>query len=157
MKITVLVVVLMLSPASAFASQGADPKAPKGSTAVEAPSSHGSEHSNERAKVSFLNLKNGQTIAPKFTVKFGIAGMKVRPAGEMATGTGHHHLIIDGSSVPKGQVVPADATHLHFGKGQTEVALDLEPGPHKLTMQFADGAHISYGPEVSETIDITVK
>ena len=64
----------------------------------------------------------------------------------MLEGTGHHHLIVDGKAVPKGSVVPADATHMHFGKGQTETTLKLPPGKHTLTLQFADGAHQSYGP-----------
>ena len=72
-------------------------------------------------------------------------------------GTGHHHLIIDGHPVEAGKAVPADATHLHFGKGQTETTLKLAPGPHTLTLQFADGLHQSYGPEMSATITVTVK
>jgi hypothetical protein len=83
--------------------------------------------------------------------------MKVAPAGTMTEGTGHHHLIIDGAAVPKGTVVPADDTHIHYGKGQTEADVKLPPGDHTLTMQFADGAHRSYGPEMSSTIKVHVK
>ena len=54
-------------------------------------------------------------------------------------------------------MVPADATHLHFGKGQTETMLKLTPGKHTLTLQFADGAHQSYGPDLSSTITVEVK
>jgi len=53
--------------------------------------------------------------------------------------------------------VPTDATHLHFGKGQTETEVTLPPGQYALTMQFANGAHQSYGPEMSKTIHVTVK
>lgn len=109
------------------------------------------------AKVSFINLKNGQTVAKKIAVKFGVSGMKVHPAGELVEGTGHHHLIIDGEPTPVGQVVVADATHIHFGKGQTETEIELAPGKHKLTLQFANGAHMSYGPSLSKTIEVTVK
>ncbi len=109
------------------------------------------------ARVFFANLKNGQTVAKKITIKFGAEGIKVQPAGEIVQGSGHHHLIIDGSAVPAGQVVPADANHIHFGKGQTETEVELTPGKHKLTLQFANGAHLSYGPQVSDTIDVNVK
>jgi hypothetical protein len=110
------------------------------------------------AKVFFESPKDGATVKSPFTVKFGVEGMKIQPAGEdlKSTTTGHHHLIVDGAATPKGEVVPADATHLHFGKGQTSTELTLAPGPHTLTLQFADGAHKSYGPEMSQTIKITV-
>jgi hypothetical protein len=55
-----------------------------------------------------------------------------------------------------GTVVPKDDTHLHYGQAQTEAQLMLTPGPHTLTMQFADGAHMSYGPQMSASIKITV-
>jgi hypothetical protein len=110
-------------------------------------------------RVYFKNLKDGDTISKEQKVVFGVEGMKIRPAGEDATDkkSGHHHLIIDGGFVPQGQVIPADATHLHFGKGQTETMLKLTPGPHTLTLQFADGAHRSYGESMSATIHVTVK
>lgn len=107
--------------------------------------------------VSFLNLKDGDTVKSPFTVKFGIKGMKVRAAGEIVEGTGHHHLIIDKGVIAKGAVVPNDKKHLHFGKGQTETSLKLSKGKYKLTLQFANGAHISYGKEMSKTITVNVE
>lgn len=109
------------------------------------------------AHVSIVEPKDGATVPETFTVKFGIEGMKVAPSGTMTPGTGHHHLIIDAGPVAKGQVIPTDSTHLHFGKGQTETKLSLKPGPHTLTLQFADGAHASYGDMMSQTIHIKVK
>lgn len=107
--------------------------------------------------VMFLEPVDGATVPSEFTVKMGVEGMKVSPAGQLIEGTGHHHLIVDGEAIPKGTVVPADASHLHFGKGQAETTLKLPPGKHTLTLQFADGAHKSYGPEMSTTIAIEVK
>jgi len=46
---------------------------------------------------------------------------------------------------------------VHFGKGQTEAEVKLPPGNYKLTMQFADGFHLSYGKDMSATINIAVK
>ncbi len=110
----------------------------------------------KKVSVKIVQPKNGATVAPKFKVKMTVQGMKVAPLGQMKKGTGHHHLIIDGPAIPGGQVVPADPTHIHFGKGQTETELELAPGKHTLTLQFADGAHISYGPVMSETIEVNV-
>lgn len=107
--------------------------------------------------VKFIDPVNGAKVAAKFKVKMGVEGYTIAPLGTMTANTGHHHLIIDGAPIPQGQVVPTDKNHLHFGKGQTETELDLTPGQHKLTLQFADGAHRSYGPAMSQTIEIEVK
>src|SRR5699024_6395546 len=89
------------------------------------------------AKVFFKNLKDGQTVSSPFKVEMGAEGITVEPSGEIKEGFGHHHILIDeGDSMPSGEVIPDDDTHLHFGKGQTETELDLSPGDHKLTLQF---------------------
>ena len=49
---------------------------------------------------------------------------------------------------------------LHYGKAQTEATLtakELPKGKHKLTLQFADWEHKSYGPTLSKTINIVVE
>jgi hypothetical protein len=75
----------------------------------------------------------------------------------MTANSGHHHLLINSESIPNGVAVPADATHIHYGKGQTENEVNLPPGIYKLTMQFANWAHQSYGPQLSKSIDVVVK
>jgi hypothetical protein len=54
-------------------------------------------------------------------------------------------------------MVPKDSTHLHYGKGQTEAEVKLSPGKHKLTLQFADGLHRSYGSKLAATVSVNVK
>lgn len=113
--------------------------------------------------VYFKNLKDGQTVARKFKVKFGVHGMVVKPAGKLEVGSGHHHILIDmdekvlENGFPKDQVIPANEKHIHFGGGQTETELTLTPGKHTLTLQFANGAHLSYGKKWSKTITVNVK
>jgi hypothetical protein len=109
------------------------------------------------ASVSFVEPKDGATVSNPVHVKFAVDGMKVAPAGTTTEGTGHHHLIVDGQPLPKGEVIPANDKSLHFGKGQTETEITLPPGEHTLTLDFGDGAHRSYGPEMSKTIKIHVK
>lgn len=106
--------------------------------------------------VSFKNVKDGASIPNGSMIQFEVKGLKIVPAGKLEEGAGHHHLIIDRGSIPEGQVIPTDDNHLHFGKGQTEVQLKTTPGPHALTLQFADGVHRSYGPALSATIHVTV-
>jgi hypothetical protein len=114
-------------------------------------------------KVFFDGTKDGDTVkGPEadgkiaVMVKMGVEGLTIKPAGALESGTGHHHIVIDAPGAAEGTVVPADASHLHFGKGQTEATLQLTPGEHSLTLQFADGFHRSYGPAWSSTIKVKV-
>jgi Domain of unknown function (DUF4399) len=107
--------------------------------------------------VELLEPVNGATVSSPFKVRFGVKGMAVAPAGDVVANSGHHHLLINLDALPKGQAVPFSPVHLHFGKGQTETDVTLAPGVYKLTAQFANGAHESYGPAMSQTITVTVK
>jgi len=111
----------------------------------------------EGAKVFFANLQDGDVVSSPFLVEFGIEGMEVEPAGAVNEGKGHHHIIINSGFIPTGGTVPADSVNIHYGKGQLNDSLDLLPGMYKLTMQFADGYHRSYGPQMSASIKVTVK
>lgn len=115
------------------------------------------------AKVFFVTPADGANLSGpleegklKFPVTMGVENILVRPAGEIVKGTGHHHIIVDGQGIPLGTAVPKDETHLHFGQGQTSAELALAPGEHTLTLQFADGAHMSYGPTLASTIKVKV-
>lgn len=109
------------------------------------------------SKVDFVKPKDKEVVPQTFTVEFKVNGMTVQKAGEVKPGTGHHHLIIDGKPIAKGQVVPKNETHLHYGDASTTTSITLKPGKHTLTMQFADGAHLSLGEEYSKTITVDVK
>lgn len=123
----------------------------------------GAAHAADQAKkapgkgVFFVEPKNGAVVGTEFKVVMGVKGMDVKPAGEMVENTGHHHLLVDTGPVELGKVIPADDKHLHFGKGQTDTMVKLAPGRHTLQLQFADGAHRSYGEAMRATITVTVK
>lgn len=116
-----------------------------------------SEGAIKSAKVYFANIKDGDTIKPDYLAKFAVEGLKVEKAGAIVPGTGHFHVIVDAPALAEGQVVPTDATHLHFGKGQTEAPLKLTPGKHTLVLQFADGAHRAYNKMLTQEVNVTVK
>ena len=107
--------------------------------------------------VYFMEPANGATVTSPFMVKFGVKGMEVQAAGDQVANVGHHHLLINLESKPKGEIIPFDDAHIHFGKGQTETMVSLKPGTYKITMQFADGYHLSYGKDMSATMMVTVK
>ena len=111
-----------------------------------------------KARVYFISTSNGQVLKGPITVRFGLAGMGVAPAGTVSEGTGHHHLIIDSPLPALDQPLPKDDKHLHFGKGQTETTLTLAPGKHTLQLVLGDANHIPHQPPVlSAAITITVK
>lgn len=107
--------------------------------------------------VSFVEPEDGATVKSPFKVKFAVEGMDVKPAGALVANSGHHHLVINGAAIKEGESIPFDDKHLHFGKGQTESDVKLAPGEYTLTLQFANGAHQSYGTPMSKSIKVTVK
>ncbi len=112
----------------------------------------------ESALTSVLSPANGATVTSPFTVRFGLRGMGVAPAGVTTPNTGHHHLLIDVATLPPDNLpIPNDANHRHFGLGQTETELTLPPGQHTLQLVLGDALHIPHQPPVrSEKITITV-
>ena len=110
------------------------------------------------AKAYIVSPADGATVSSPVTVKFGLDGMEVAPAGTDKPNSGHHHLLIDTNLPAMGKAIPSDANHKHFGKGQTETKLDLKPGKHTLQLLLGDKAHVPHNPPVkSKKITITVK
>mgnify|MGYP000014701499 FL=1 len=105
-----------------------------------------------------ISPSDGDTVTSPVTVKFGLRGMGVAPAGVERDNTGHHHLLIDLETLPDLDMpIPADDQHVHFGGGQTETTVELEPGEHTLQLLLGDHLHRPHDePVVSEKITITV-
>ncbi len=112
----------------------------------------------EGAHVHFNELKEGATVSSTFKVEMLAEGIRVDTAGPVLAGVGHHHILIDaGDSVATGVIIPMDSLHKHFGKAQVETELKLTPGKHRLTLQFADGLHRSYGAKMATSVNVVVK
>ena len=110
------------------------------------------------AAVYFITPKNDDIVSGEVVVKFGLQNFGVSPAGLNVNGTGHHHLIIDADLPNLSQPIQADKNHVHFGKGQTEVKLELEPGTHTLQLLLGDYRHIPHRPPIySNKITIVVE
>jgi hypothetical protein len=114
--------------------------------------------SSEGATVAFSNLSDGDVIPPVYIARFTISGMGIAPAGAQIENTGHFHLLIDLNELPDfDQPLPANEHLLHFGKGQTQVQLELTEGEHTLQLLLADHAHVPHDPPVmSKAITIVV-
>lgn len=112
------------------------------------------------AEVYIISPRNGERVHSPFTVRFGLKGMGVAPAGIKFDNTGHHHLLVDTdlSDIQLDASLPATDKIRHFGKGQTETELSLPRGKHTLELLFADYTHKSFDPPLhSSKITIIVK
>jgi hypothetical protein len=110
------------------------------------------------AEVYIIAPQDGASVKSPVTIKFGLKGMGVAPAGVAFDNTGHHHLLIDTDVPALDAPIPADANHVHFGKGQTETSIELKPGKHTLQLLLGDQAHVPHDPAVvSKKITVTVK
>jgi hypothetical protein len=110
------------------------------------------------AKVSIIWPYDGSTIrGGKFWLRFGLKNMGLAPAGVEKPFTGHHHLIINGELPPFDEEIPADETHVHYGKGYSEARVVLPRGRHTLQLLFADHNHIPHDPPLfSKKITVLV-
>ncbi len=108
-------------------------------------------------RVFFIEPADGDSVSSPLKIQMGLEGMKIEPAGRVMEGRGHHHLVINGTFVEEGKVVPTSETSIHYGLGQRETEIELSPGTYTLTLQFADGVHQSYGEALSATIEVHVR
>lgn len=110
------------------------------------------------ARVYFQSPTDGSHLPQRFTVRIGLKGMGVAPAGVVKASTGHHHLLIDADMQAFDRPIPSDYNHIHLGNGQTEVVVTLPPGRHTLQLLLGDQAHMVHDPPVmSEKITVYVR
>jgi hypothetical protein len=106
------------------------------------------------ASVAFAAPADGDSVANPVAIAFVTEGFTLQPAGEVHPDAGHLHVMVDVPCVTPGKVIPKDAHHVHFGKGQAKGSLDLAAGTHTLCLQAGDGAHRALG--LTDTITVTV-
>ena len=111
------------------------------------------------AEVYFVSPSDGDEVSSPVEIVFGLRGIGVAPAGINFPNTGHHHLLVDLEALPNlNESIPADENHIHFGKGQTQTLLALDPGEHTLQLLHGDWMHVPHTePIFSEKITIFVK
>lgn len=116
-------------------------------------------HASEDARAYIVEPADGATVPQTFTVKFGLSGMNLAPAGVDRENTGHHHLLIDKPELPNlNTSLPASDRVRHFGKAQTETELTLDPGEHTLQLVLGNYLHVPHDrPVISEPISIIVE
>jgi hypothetical protein len=110
-------------------------------------------------KLYFIEPKDGATVNGPVKIVFGLSGMGVAPAGIDFPNTGHHHLLVDIENLPDlTKPIPANINHIHFGKGQTEVLIDLPKGKRSLQLLLGNYLHVPHKkPVISDKIYIHVE
>ncbi len=92
------------------------------------------------------------------TVTLTVEGVQILPAGDTASGTGHHHLYLDADLTALDTPVPTvPGSIIHMGDGSAEYTFEgVAPGEHRLIAVVADGIHIPLDPPVVDTVMFTV-
>ena len=110
------------------------------------------------ADAYFLNLEEGAKIETPFRLDFGLAGAwGLAPITSPSAGkSGHHHLLVN-RDLPLDfkKALPFNDQYIHFGKGQMETVLTLEPGTYTLRLLLADDKHVPHFV-FSKPVKITV-
>lgn len=116
-------------------------------SSVQAPALHPWQAAPRQttAEVYFGNLEDGAKIETPFRLTFGLAGgWGLAPITSAAAGkSGHHHLLVN-RDLPLDfkKALPFNEQYIHFGKGQMESVLTLEPGTYTLRLLLADEKHL---------------
>ena len=115
--------------------------------------------STKEIELYFIEPKDGATVNGPVKIVFGLSGMGVAPAGIDFPNTGHHHLLVDIENLPDlTKPIPANINHIHFGKGQTEVLIDLPKGKRSLQLLLGNYLHVPHKkPVISDKIYIYVE
>ncbi len=99
------------------------------------------------AEAYFTNLKEDAKIETPFRVTFGLSGgWGLAPISKPIDGkSGHHHLLVN-RDLPLDfkTALPFNEQYIHFGKGQMETVLTLEPGTYNLRLLLADDKHLPH-------------
>ena len=118
-----------------------------GFAAVASMTAHSGVWAAGKPRIFFVEPKNGATVKSPVHLKFGIEDYKIAavPDGDVKTarpGVGHYHVGIDTPCLKPGEtIVKGTPSWIHFGKGDSEIDMQLTPGKHKLSLQLGDDLH----------------
>ncbi|ELY51421.1 DUF4399 domain-containing protein [Natronorubrum bangense] len=113
------------------------------------------------AAAMFVTPEDGDTVESPVEIEAEVEGVELAPAGEAVEGEGHLHVLVDQDCFEEGETFPGPSDEAeedgfyHWGDGQSEGEIDLEPGEYDLCLQLADGPHRAFGE--TDEISITVE
>jgi hypothetical protein len=110
----------------------------------------------------FIEPADGAMVKSPVHLKFGAENIMIMavppdPVTTVRQGMGHFHVGVDVDCLPEGtEIVKGTPTWVHLGKGDSEMDMQLTPGPHKLSLQIADDKHVALpGAGACKTINVT--
>ena len=106
----------------------------------------------------FTDLQDGAKIETPHLVSFGLSGgWGLAPITKAVAGKGGHHHLLVNRELPLDfkNALPFNDQYIHFGKGQMESVLTLEPGSYTLRLLLADNKHLPHFV-YSKSIKVTV-
>jgi hypothetical protein len=111
-------------------------------------------------RVFFVEPADGATVKSPVHLRFGSENFTISPVPEkvetVREGVGHYHLGVDTDCYePKMEIVKGTPAWIHYGKGESEMDLQLTPGRHTLSLQIGDDKHVTL-PGLCSQITISV-
>lgn len=108
-------------------------------------------------KVFILSPTEGSTVPQKFQLKLGVEGLKLSALSKMEPDSGFHKITIQGGWVSSGSVGTKAIKEVTLDKGESETALNLEPGEYTITTQFITGTNQVADALLKSSVKIKVK
>ncbi len=113
------------------------------------------------ATATFATPEDGGAVTSPVEIEANVDGIELAEAGEAVEGEGHLHVLVDHEGFEDGESIPgpsdeAEANGIyHWGDGQSDGEIELEPGEYDLILQIADGPHRAFGEpdEITVTVD----
>jgi Domain of unknown function (DUF4399) len=114
------------------------------------------DDSEPEVSVAFSSPVDGASVAGGVPLEMTAEGVTIEEAGDVHDGAGHFHVIADAGCVAEGESIVRDADHVHFGAGQSEGVIYLEPGTHELCLQVGNGVHVALDITDRVTVDVGI-
>lgn len=111
-------------------------------------------------RITILEPAEGAELDGRSVViVLGAENIRLAPAGDTASGTGHHHLFVNQTVVGPNEPIPAGvATIVHLGLAQTSHELtNLAPGEYTVIAVIGDLVHRRIDPQVTDTVRFRVR
>jgi hypothetical protein len=113
---------------------------------------------SEGASAFIISPKDKAIVTSPVTIKFGVTGILIAPAGINKHKAGHFHLLLDiDKALDLDEPIPISTHYLHFNHGELETTLELSPGKHSLQIVVGDEEHEPFEELLSKKIIIHVK
>ena len=113
------------------------------------------DYEDPDGEVAFVEPEDGAEVTSPVEVEMDAEDFEVRPDGDAPQqGAGHLHLLVDEDPVEPREPIPFEEGYVHYGDGELEDELELEPGEYDLVCQASDDAHVAYAMTDERSITV---